>query len=82
MDASITRTVSPKVKVSLAPTRASGTVEIMRGSTLLKRVTMTAGVKQTMTLPKQGKGKWTISVLYRDSTAYAPSSKTVYLTVR
>jgi surface antigen len=82
VDASITRTVSPKVKVSLAPTQASGTVEIMLGSTLLKRVTMIAGVKQTVTLPRQGKGKWAISVSYRGSTAFDPSSRTVNLTVR
>lgn len=82
VDSSITRTRHPKVRVSLAPTQASGTVDIMRGSTLLKRVTMTSGTRQTVTLPRQRRGKWAISVRYRRSTAYTASSKTVYLRVR
>jgi surface antigen len=82
VDATIATTESPKVMVSLAPTRASGTVEIMRGSTLLKRVTISAGVKQTVTIPQQSKGTWAISVSYRGSTAFAPSTRTVTLAVR
>ena len=82
VDSSISRTQSPKVRVSLAPTQASGTVDIMRGSTLLKRITMASGTRRTVTLPRQRKGKWAISVRYRRSVAYTASSRTVYLRVR
>jgi surface antigen len=82
VDSSISRTQHPKVRVSLAPTQASGTVDIMRGSTLLKRVTMASGTRQTVTLPRQRKGRWTISVRYRRSVAFTASSRTVYLRVR
>ena len=82
VDWTITRTQNPKVRLSLAPTRASGTVDIMRGSTLLKRVTMTSGSQKTVTLPRQRRGRWTISVRYRRSTAYSASSRTIYLRVR
>jgi len=82
VDASIARTQYPKVRVSLAPTQASGTVDVMRGTTLLKRVTMASGTQQTVTLPRQRAGHWTISVRYRRSVAFTASSRTVYLTVR
>jgi surface antigen len=82
VDSSITRTRHPKLRVSLAPTQAGGTVYIKRGSTLLKRITMTPGTRQTVTLPRQRKGRWALSVRYRGSTAFAPSTKTVYLRVR
>jgi surface antigen len=82
VDSSITRGRHPKVRVSLAPTQASGTVDIMRGWTLLKRVTMASGTRQTVTLPRQRKGRWKISVRYRKSAAFAASSRTIYLRVR
>jgi hypothetical protein len=82
VDSSITRTQHPKVRVSLAPTRASGTVDIMRGSTLLKRITMASGTRQTVTLPRQRRGHWAVVVRYRRSVGYAASSRTVYLRVR
>ncbi|WP_188110478.1 CHAP domain-containing protein [Aeromicrobium ginsengisoli] len=82
VDSSIARTQHPKVRISLAPTQASGVVDVMRGTTLLKRVTMTSGTRQTVTLPRQRKGRWTISVRYRRSVAFTASSRTVYLRVR
>ncbi|WP_332667283.1 CHAP domain-containing protein [Aeromicrobium sp.] len=82
VDSSISRTQNPRLRVSLAPTRASGTVEIRRGSTLLKRFTMTSGTRRTVTLPRQRKGRWTITVRYRGSVAFTASSRTVYLRVR
>ncbi len=82
VDSSIARTQHPKLRVSLAPTRASGTVDVMRGSTLLKRVSLLSGTRTTVTLPRQRKGRWTISVRYRRSVAFVASSATVHLTVR
>ncbi|VXC15034.1 CHAP domain-containing protein [Aeromicrobium sp. 9AM] len=82
VDSSIARTQHPKVRVSLAPTRASGTVDIMRGSTLLKRVSLLSGTRTTVTLPRQRKGRWTISVRYRRSVAFTASSTSIRLTVR
>jgi hypothetical protein len=82
VDSSIRRTQHPKLRVSLAPTRAGGTVYIKRGSTLLKRITMAPGTRQTVSLLRQRRGKWAISVRYRGSTAFGASSRTVYLRVR
>ena len=82
VDSSIRRTQHPKLRVSLAPTQAGGTVYIKRGSTLLKRITMAPGTRQTVTLPRQRRGRWAISVRYRGSTAFGASSRTVYLRVR
>ena len=82
VDSSIRRTQHPKLRISLAPTRAGGTVYIKRGSTLLKRITMLPGTQQTVTLPRQRRGKWAISVRYRGSSGFTASSKTVYLRVR
>ena len=81
-DSSIARSQHPKLRISLTPTRASGTVDVMRGPTLLKRVTMTSGTRQTVALPRQRKGRWAISVRYRRSVAFTASSRTVYLRVR
>jgi surface antigen len=82
VDSSIARTQHPRLRVSLAPTQAGGTVDIKRGSTLLKRVTMAPGTRQTVTLPRQRRGRWAISARYRGSTGYTASSWTVYLRVR
>ena len=82
VDSSVTRTQYPKVRVSLAPTQASGTVDITRGSTLLKRITLVSGTRRTVTLPRQRRGHWAVVVRYRRSVGFAASSRTVYLRVR
>jgi surface antigen len=82
LDRSIPRRVSPKVRLSLAPSRASGRVEIVRGSTVIKRVTLTAGQRRTVALPRQRAGKWTLRVRYRSTPTFAASSRTLRLRVR
>ncbi|WP_082582411.1 CHAP domain-containing protein [Aeromicrobium sp. Root236] len=82
VDSSITRTQHPRVRISLAPTLASGTVDVMRGSTLVKRVTMISGSRLTVSLPRQRRGRWALSIRYRGTRTYEASSRTVYLRVR
>ncbi|MCW2831546.1 MAG: hypothetical protein JWP31_2238 [Aeromicrobium sp.] len=82
LDSSIPTWTSPKVRVSLAPTRASGRVDIMRGTTLLKRVTVAEGTPLTTTLPRQARGTWTLKVRYYRTSTFSGSSRTLYLSVR
>ncbi|MEV7395903.1 CHAP domain-containing protein [Aeromicrobium sp. NPDC092404] len=82
VDSTITRSRHPKVRISLAPTQASGTVDVMRGTTRLARVTMESGTRRTVTLPRQRKGRWAIKVRYHRTTSFGSSSRTVYLRVR
>ena len=74
----MTVTVATPEQIEIVNDRAPS----MRGPTLLKRVTMTSGTRQTVALPRQRKGRWAISVRYRRSVAFTASSRTVYLRVR
>lgn len=81
--ATITAATVPKIKVTLAPTTATGRVEIVRGSTVLTSVTYASGGTRTLTLslPKQAKGTHSIVARYVGSTKHMPSSATVTLKV-
>ena len=83
VDATITAATVPRIKVTLAPTTASGRVDITRGSTVLTSITYASGGTRTFTvsLPKQVRGTHTIYARYRGSTKYLPSSARVTLTV-
>ena len=84
LDATITAATAPSIKVTLAPTTATGRVDIKRGSTVLKSITFASGGTRTVTvaLPKQVKGTHTIVASYVGSTKHLPSRATVTLTVR
>jgi surface antigen len=82
VDSSISRRRHPRIRVSLSPSRATGTVDIMRGSTLLRRTTLSSPGTYTLTLPRQKAGRHKITVRYRGSLRYYKSSRSVYLRVR
>ena len=83
VDATITAATVPMIKVTLAPTTATGKVEIVRGSTVLTSLTFASGGTRTFTvsLPKQVIGTHTIVARYVGSTKHLPSSASVTLTV-
>jgi surface antigen len=83
VDATITAATVPSIKVTLAPTTATGRMEIVRGSTVLTSITFASGGTRTFTLslPKQVKGTHTIVARYVGSTRHLPSSASVTLTV-
>lgn len=83
VDPTITAATIPSIKVTLSPAAAQGTIDITRGSTVLKTITLASGGQRTSTLslPKQAKGTHTIDVRYRGSTRHFPSSAQVTLTV-
>lgn len=83
VDSTITAATVPSIKVTLAPSTASGSVDIKRGTTLLKTITYASGGTRTITvaLPKQVKGTHSIDVSYRGSTRHMPSTARVTLAV-
>ena len=83
VDATITAATVPQIKITLAPTTATGRVEIVRGTTVLTSKTYVSGGTRTFTLslPKQVKGTHTIVARYVGSTLHMPSSATVMVTV-
>jgi hypothetical protein len=84
VDSTITAGTVPQIKVTLAPSAAGGKVDITRGSTVLKSITVTPGGTRTFTvsLPKQAKGTHAIQARYLGSTTYLASSAAVSLVVR
>jgi surface antigen len=83
VDATIKAATVPKMKVTLAPTTATGRVDIVRGSTVLTSLTFGSGGTRTITvsLPKQVKGTHRLSARYAGSTRHLPSTAAVTLTV-
>jgi surface antigen len=83
-DTTITTATVPRMTVALPPTAAVGSVDVKRGTTLLKTVTFAAGGSrsQVLDLPKQAAGAYTLTASYRGSAYHLPSTAKVALTVR
>jgi surface antigen len=82
--ATLTASTVPKMTVTLPPVPATGSVDVKRGSTVLKTVTFAAGGNRSkvVDLPKQAKGTHALTVAYRGSSLHLPSTAKVTLTVR
>lgn len=83
-DPTITTATTPRVTVTLPPTAAAGTVEVKRGTTLLRSVTFAVGGSRSrvLDLPRQAVGSHTLTASYRGSSSHLPSAAKVALTVR
>ncbi|KAA1424974.1 hypothetical protein FE697_003500 [Mumia zhuanghuii] len=73
---------APKVNVSVAPSAATGTVEVRKGSTVLGRAKVSGG-KASVTLPRTAlkPGAHALSVRYLGDAKTTASASTVRLTV-
>lgn len=81
--ASITAVTVPRMTITLPQTAATGSVDITRGTTVLKTVSFAAGGSRSIVvdLPKQAKGTHAITASYRGSSLHLPSDAKVSLKV-
>jgi hypothetical protein len=85
-DATVRAGVRPQVRVTVsapAGVAPTGTVKLVRGSTVLSTVTLTAaqGGKVTVTIPAQLVGRHTITARYSGDSSLLSASKSATLTV-
>lgn len=84
-DATIRKTTRPRITIRVRSGSPSGTIVVKRGSTVIKKYTLSAyqSGKVTLALPRQSRGTKYLRVFYRGSSKYLPSrSSWITLKVR